>query len=847
MKKFYKGLIAAVLFVAVALSTVVTSYASAAAIGSAIKDIAGSSIKWAITPVKANKGEDELVAAKKYLDSVWRPLDSTDGTVEVTYQTLSDVLADLNMNGIPCQLKQLRGAGPVGYVIVGAGTAPILDGYGKYYFSNKYFTNTAGAIFRADKDSGGGTTGNTYNYNHTTVGGSSVAPSTHPRPGGSVSSVVTDRELQERIYHSVDSLYQYMSLIIDWLRFVDQDICRIFKNLNDNVVPALEAINNNIISFKNSAVSSLRAAYSVLSDSYDVQFNLLGVARSIYSGVSGIAFRLDSVISNGVVQVNTTSLEARLDKLISMYSKVNSVVLDTASVNGGQIKDAVGGELKDVMFWGDTAKVGNTFVSSNGVAYSLNDVKTTVNGLTLRSVNLGSTIPSYIANDPVLYAGVWRKGTDYIISDTYNASTGEYVQRVETITFNRETVLRITQFERANGRYVYALALAPDTTCPNRTFLGVHSPINCTHADGAYYGVPGLYWGGDSSVSVDLGIVVGNDTCILWSSDVATVSAFESWLYSVSPAVVINYVPVNYAYWAAPNDPVWSPTVRFFDPSTIAIPEGGSTISAEHLRITGKYETYDSYTQTADIITAINNIPPYDDAAVVGAITKLENALSKPSATVTADLTEVTSRLDLILAELQSTSGSASCEHTYTQHMEQDADCILPGLMISTCSQCGDSYSEIVDPLGHDWVLSSHVDAVTDPDTGEETASAYDVYTCSRCGRTYEDHTGNGAPVEDYSNTSISQLVVQVFSKLGTFAGKLISFFVHLLDKALTSVDNVISKFNDYTAQISSFGGSYPAWLTGFWGIIPSELQAALTFSVICMVLGAVGKKLLFS
>ena len=63
----------------------------------------------------------------------------------------------------------------------------------------------------------------------------------------------------------------------------------------------------------------------------------------------------------------------------------------------------------------------------------------------------------------------------------------------------------------------------------------------------------------------------------------------------------------------------------------------------------------------------------------------------------------------------------------------------------------------------------------------------------------------------------------------------------------MTSVDNVISKFNDYTAQISSFGGSYPAWLTGFWGIIPSELQAALTFSVICMALGAVGKKLLFS
>ncbi len=79
---------------------------------------------------------------------------------------------------------------------------------------------------------------------------------------------------------------------------------------------------------------------------------------------------------------------------------------------------------------------------------------------------------------------------------------------------------------------------------------------------------------------------------------------------------------------------------------------------------------------------------------------------------------------------------------------------------------------EIIDPLGHDWVISSHVDAVTDPDTGQETASAYDIYTCSRCGKTYEDHTGDGAPDEDYSSSSISQLVVKVFSKLGTFAGK---------------------------------------------------------------------------
>ena len=213
----------------------------------------------------------------------------------------------------------------------------------------------------------------------------------------------------------------------------------------------------------------------------------------------------------------------------------------------------------------------------------------------------------------------------------------------------------------------------------------------------------------------------------------------------------------------------------------------------------------------------------------------------------TSQLTAVTGRMDDILAQLQSTSGSATCEHTYSQHMEQEATCILPGLMISTCSKCGDSSSEIVDPLGHDWQCTSHVDAVTDPDTGEETSSAYDIYTCSRCGDTYEDHTGTGAPDEDYSNTTISQLVVKVFSKLGTFAGKLLGSVVRLFDKAVNAVDDLASKFNDYVEQIKGFGENYPTWLSGFWGIIPAELQVALTFAVICMALGVVGKKLFFS
>lgn len=755
------------------------------------------------------------------------PRASTLTSVTISYDSLADLVYYCNELGLSTTLAYNTALS----VYVGFVSDDAIDAK-KFDMTSLYglLGNSDGKVYVAEKDASGGNTtvNNTYNYNHTVINPSSRG-STRTPTSSTAPSYWEALDTLKAIYSKVDFGVQYLGLVCDWLNFQSKLLIDVVHSLERNVAPALEAVNNNLIS----TVKNLNAIYDILEYSYSVSLSQLDVENRIYSGVVGIVSRLDSVITNGEVQINTTPLEARLDKLISMYSKVNSVVLDTAAINGGQIKDAVGGELKDVMFWGDTAKVDNTFVSSDGVAYSLNDEKTTVNGLTLRSVNLGSSVPSYIANDSVLYAGVWRKGTDYIISDTYNASTGEYVQRVENFAFSSDSISfdDCCYLERGGNTQLFCITLpvfpVPYDSAFNSNWSSSYRPVP--------YQAPFWRWeNNDSNVDSLLDcFVFYEDRFLIVTSTKGALGNLRNWFCNLSPQFSFLYVP----------DPSlgWTPSVRMFDPSTIAIPDGSSYISSYNVRITGKYETYDSYTQTADIIAAINNIPPYDDSGLIAAIT----GMTTP--TVTTDLTAVTSRLDLILAELQSSSGSASCEHTYTQHMEQEADCTLPGLMISTCSQCGDSYSEIVDPLGHDWVVSSHVDAVTDPDTGEETSSAYDVYTCSRCERTYEDHTGDGAPDEDYSDTTISKLVVKVFSKLGTFVGKLIGFFVHLLDKALTSVDNVISKFNDYTAQISGFGGSYTTWLTGLWGIIPAELQIALTFSVICMALGAVGKKLLFS
>lgn len=210
------------------------------------------------------------------------------------------------------------------------------------------------------------------------------------------------------------------------------------------------------------------------------------------------------------------------------------------------------------------------------------------------------------------------------------------------------------------------------------------------------------------------------------------------------------------------------------------------------------------------------------------------------------DLTSVTTRLDTIIEQLQTTSGESGCDHTYTQDVTQAPTCILPGLQVSTCSQCGNSYSEILAALGHDWQCTSHVETVTDPDTGEVTQSGYDIYTCSRCGDTYNDYAGDGAP-SDYGDTSISKIIVKLFSKLGTFAGKIISWIIGLFDKMLSGLNDIITQFSDLTAQITGFGGDYPVWLSGFWGILPQEFQLALTFSFVCVFIGIIGRKLFFA
>ena len=555
------------------------------------------------------------------------PRSSSLSSVSVSYDTLADLVYYCNEHGLSTSLFYNTALSVyVGFVNDSAfklTTVSVESAYG-------LLCNSDGKVYIAERPATGGnsTTDNTYNFNQTIInnhnpssGGTATTPSVSPS--------WSDRNLQEKIYQSLEYISECASIANGYLSnngWIEIDIR---KTIQQNVVPAIEAVNNNLISFKDNTLRNLNALYTITEYDYVTSLSQLDVLNRLYSGVTNIGARLDSVISNGAVQVNTSSIDARLDKLISMYSKVNSVVLDTAAVNGGQIKSAVGGELMDVMFWGN-AKRQNPYLYTSPLNYSLSGAPVSLGAPELRSIPLGASIPAYISGDPVLAAGVWKSGSTYYLSDTYNAVTGEYVQRIKSIVFDgSESWGRSI---RADGASLIWLSCMPDNA--------IAMPMwSSRYVFSTYTGAFDL--ADDSTKTITSGHFSHYGKYVRFMDTIGSLDNWKTWLSNKYKAGE----PLEIWYALAGESVTTYLDLR----PTIAIPEGDSTISAEMLRITAKYETYDSYTQTADIINAINNLQ-------VG---------------VLPDLDPIVSRLDTLINKSQATVVNVVTNNTYLTNVYQ--------------------------------------------------------------------------------------------------------------------------------------------------------------------------------
>lgn len=398
-------------------------------------------------------------------------------------------------------------------------------------------------------------------------------------------------------------------------------------------------------------VDLLTAYLPRLDDIYNRLFNIQSASwasvdaeNRIYSSVVGISSRLDtlignsartgshldSIINNGAVQVNTSSIDSRLDKLISMYSKVNSVVLDTAAVNGGQITGAVGGALQDVMIYGRTRRE-NFQLTAAVPGLSVNGAPTSFGDAMLRSVSFTASVPSYITDDATLAAGLWKSGSTNYVSDTYNVATGEHIQRVNTVVLTGDETWSMAT--RAGSASIFYTP-----------FTGSNLRAQCSRFN---YVVPSTAFT-QSSANVDdmAASFTVYSNALRFVSNVTSVDNWKAYLKNKAA----EGSPVT-VYWIPDPATEGTGTVSswYADSATITIPEGDSTITADGLRVTAKYETYDSYTKTADIIAAIDRLQ-------LG---------------VAPDLNPIVSRLDTLISQSSDTVVNVVTNNTYITSVYQ--------------------------------------------------------------------------------------------------------------------------------------------------------------------------------
>ena len=746
-------------------------------------------IKWGLTPEQAGVGEDELLARYNELGTIWRSYSDITSMAKyhVSYDTLCDLMVELNQAGYPCNIEFNRNLQI--YVIYGTNKSvpkPVYD------ITGKYLTNGSRGVICAQF--------NTDSF---------------------ISSISS----------KVDSLATNITQLMasnGYLASINNKLASL-----TSIGTKLDTISSTVSSISGTLTDKLTSMESSLT-------RLL--SRTLKTDQDGTQYTLAELVYNLWQQVDRL-----YDRTLKTVGSSRYTISDLQYNTWQQTERAASRLLKTV----DNAQYTvsdlqyNTWQQAKNAVTKLSSIDTRLSTLHTDAASLGGKLDN-IAE--------LLKTTSYTCGYKSNASGTAYP--TQTIPYDMAVQIAARINSEMLGKQMTVIkqdGSGTTTATISRCLVDSSGYIIVRSASAAYYlcgkdntifvasqdYVKSIYSRMTDVISAVNNLTVGVDLSdVQLSVDASSINLFNNTAYCCgyqtdADGNLYPTLPIPYDSAAAIVERL---NTDYVNKKITTISRTGSTSSG--------YLRHASITAKGYISVVLTNGYTYslcDDANVLYIVDSSTNYGSRAN----DSLLNVSSKLDAILDQMQSTGGEYTCQHTYSQEMEQEATCGLPGLMVSTCSKCGNSYSEIVSALGHDWKCTEHVEDETDPDTGEITKAGYDIYTCTRCGETYEDHSGNGAPA-DYGDTSISKIIVSLFSKLGTFAGKAVSWIINLFDKALGSLDTLITRFSELTGQITSVGGDYPSWLSGFWAVLPEELQLVLTFAFICIFVGVVGRKLFF-
>lgn len=190
-----------------------------------------------------------------------------------------------------------------------------------------------------------------------------------------------------------------------------------------------------------------------------------------------------------------------------------------------------------------------------------------------------------------------------------------------------------------------------------------------------------------------------------------------------------------------------------------------------------------------------------------------------------------------------STLPEGDCKHEYRYKDIKSATCTAKGSRLFTCTKCGDTYTEDVDALGHDWIQIDDIQDTTD-ESGNVTEKGYALWECSRCKTQHKDYERTGPPPDDPQST-ITEMITDLFDKLGGLVGSVIDWLLELGTEAVSGLGDIGDYFKLKSEEVGGFGGEFLLLLSGFFAIIPPELMSAMSLAIVFLVLGLFVKKVL--
>ena len=101
--------------------------------------------------------------------------------------------------------------------------------------------------------------------------------------------------------------------------------------------------------------------------------------------------------------------------------------------------------------------------------------------------------------------------------------------------------------------------------------------------------------------------------------------------------------------------------------------------------------------------------------------------------------------------------------------------------------------------------------------------------------------------IEKDNTSKLTQLIIDLVSRVGDLASKLISWVLDLASGAVSGLGSLGDFFREQAEKFKGYGGEFVAFLSAFFGLAPDDLMSLLGLSLFFLGLGLVIRKVLLS